>query len=394
MIWIIFAFIFIALLFVFLGGRWEVGVKRPKPKRTPLVSILIPTYNSGDVIEETLKSIKNIDYPKMEILVADDSRDRKTASICRKYGAKYFENKKRMGKAMSLNSLSKEAKGEILFFIDSDTTISRDCLKKLIPWFSKDVGVVVPRFITGNRKSGIIPKLASIESSFINTLFKIHMYFGSMISFRGCAVAIKKSVFDEIGGWPMTQVEDNDFAARAFKIGYKLQYEPDAIVHTSEPVSFKQLKSQRIRWGKGSFYTFWRHKKTYAKSPQFAILTMPYSLLHLVTGIFALWVILSFLIPSVNMVMSGGQTAAGFLYSTTLFIVPFLTSLLVVTTVGGVIHITILAYFGGTRGIRLLYSIPYTLLYIPAILTFYTSGILSAIKNKAKRRPEIEPHQW
>ena len=55
-----------------------------------LVSIIIPTKNNGDILEKSLASIKNLDYPKdkIEVIIVDGHSTDDTVEIAKKYGCK------------------------------------------------------------------------------------------------------------------------------------------------------------------------------------------------------------------------------------------------------------------------------------------------------------------
>ena len=383
-------FVLSAIIFLYLGYRWEYNLKRPSlGKNLPLVSILIPAYNSEKTIARVIKSALNLDYLKKEILVVNDSQDN-TSKICKALGVRYIQNKTRLGKSVALNEAVKQTKGSILFFLDADTVARKDSLRKLIPWFKGNTAAVVPKYIAQNPKK-LITKLVSIENSFMSSLFKIHMYFGSMIAFRGCGVAIKKSVFESLDGWPRTQMEDNDFAAVLVKSGYKIQYEPEAIVETKEAESIRELGRQRMRWGKGAFYTFWSHKGGYKSNKQFLVSTLPYTFLGLCILAF-LFVQGFYLIPALSFVASTDQFTIVFIF----LIVPLLTNFFATVATGTLGHFALLTFSENKKSSikDLAYLVPFIFLYIPTILYFYVRGILSGISDKIQRRDPLDFKYW
>ena len=102
----------------------------------PLVSVLIPTYNSPDFFHEALKSALAQDYPNIEILVGDDSTDTRTAELMKQYSSysniKYFNHGGPLGEKGYINGqfLLNSAKGEYINYLLHDdifypTKISR-----------------------------------------------------------------------------------------------------------------------------------------------------------------------------------------------------------------------------------------------------------------------------
>jgi cellulose synthase/poly-beta-1,6-N-acetylglucosamine synthase-like glycosyltransferase len=73
-------------------------------------------------------------------------------------------------------------------------------------------------------------------------------------------MAIKKQAFDNIGGFSSdTLTEDFDVALNLKESGYNIAMSPDSIIYTKVPNSFKQLFSQRFRWGRGTLQVVKKH---------------------------------------------------------------------------------------------------------------------------------------
>lgn len=91
-----------------------------------MISIIIPTYNEENIIEESLIKLKEQegDY---EIIVADSGND-KTKEIASKY-VKVITTKK--GRANQLNAGVEEAKGDILLFIHADAVLPINAIKEI-----------------------------------------------------------------------------------------------------------------------------------------------------------------------------------------------------------------------------------------------------------------------
>lgn len=375
--WVAVFIVFLTFLFWILGyeGIVRQNMRRPKlnPKNLPPVSVIIPAYKSERTIEQTLKSVKNLDYPKKEIIVINDSDD-KTPQICKKYGVKLIQNKRRMGKSISLDMATKKAKNEILLFLDSDTVVEKDVLKKIIPWFYKPkVAVVMPTFTAKNNRS--IAKLVSVENIFTHSHLRTHLYFGSLIAFRGCCFAMRKSVIKKTGGWGRTLTEDNDMGARVAKNGYVIEWEPNATANTNEPETREELKKQKIRWGVGSAYTFFRHRRYYRKSPQFLSYFLPYIILGFLVALLVLWQL--------------------YLFVSTLSLIPILNLIteLVIITIATYFHITVLVY--SERGfINPILLLKYMLYYLPLVNFFYFKGMVKGIRGKKNKKDELDLTLW
>lgn len=92
-------------------------------QNTNKVSIITPSYNQGQFIEETLLSVKNQDYPNIEHIVIDGGSIDNTIGILRKYEGTYnliWISEPDYGQTHAINKGLKMAKGEILAWLNSD----------------------------------------------------------------------------------------------------------------------------------------------------------------------------------------------------------------------------------------------------------------------------------
>lgn len=90
-----------------------------------LVSIIMPSYNCGNYVEETIRSVQNQTYQNWEIVFVDDcSNDDTISRVSRMRESdpriRLFRNKKNMGAAISRNNALQEARGRWIAFLDSD----------------------------------------------------------------------------------------------------------------------------------------------------------------------------------------------------------------------------------------------------------------------------------
>ena len=385
MLWLLVVLPLLAFSFYLVGRVWVGSKKRPPLKDKPLVSFLIPAYKSEKTIRECIESVLRLDYPKKEIIVVNDYPDR-TPQIAQKLGAKVINKKERQGKAKSLNEAAKTAKGKILFFLDSDTIIREDSLKKVVPWFTdKKIGVVAPRYIAMNTDR-LFSRFVSMENSYNSTIFKMHMQFGSMLSFRGCGIAIRASTFRKLGGWAQTLIEDSDFAIRIMRSGLRTQYEPEAIVETYEPETFSELKKQKLRWGRGSGYAIFNNKGSYVANKQVIFNFVPYFIivalvfLSLFAQIFSITQMIVF------------YTQYPFLFFMGAFY--YFLYLLLIVYLSLVMHNAILIVPERLERKDILYTPFFTLIYTPMILLFYVGGIVIGVVDRIKKKSDVDFKYW
>lgn len=98
-----------------------------------LISIIMPSYNTGTHIRDTLKSIINQTYKNWELIIVDDCSTDNTVEIIKEFDDKriiLLENEKNSGAAISRNRALREAKGEWIAFQDSDDLWEAEKLEK------------------------------------------------------------------------------------------------------------------------------------------------------------------------------------------------------------------------------------------------------------------------
>lgn len=104
-------------------------------KENPLISIIVPIYNTEEYLEECIKSLVNQTYKNLEIILINDGSTDLSLEICKKW--KKIDNriliidKKNSGQADSRNIAVKQAKGKLITFVDSDDWIDESLIEKL-----------------------------------------------------------------------------------------------------------------------------------------------------------------------------------------------------------------------------------------------------------------------
>ena len=114
---------------------------------TPLVTVLIDTYNHERFIEQAIVSVLEQDFPSsdVEILVVDDGSNDRTPEIVRKFEPRVrLLRKTNGGQASAFNAGISEARGEIIAFLDGDDWWARNKLARVMQAMSADpaVGIV------------------------------------------------------------------------------------------------------------------------------------------------------------------------------------------------------------------------------------------------------------
>lgn len=106
-------------------------------KATPLVSVIVASFNKAKYIKETLESVLRQTHASVELIVVDDHSNDGTDKLIIELAAKdprvkFFQNKSNLGANYSRNEGIKKSVGEYIIFLDADDLLSPDCIEKRV----------------------------------------------------------------------------------------------------------------------------------------------------------------------------------------------------------------------------------------------------------------------
>jgi glycosyltransferase involved in cell wall biosynthesis len=112
------------------GAEPPTRQRAPKESSSPLISVIIPTYNRADFVADAIRSVQAQTYPRVEIIVADDGSTDHTPEIIAQFGGTvtYLRLPHRGQPAATRNAALSAARGEYVAFLDSDDLFTRDKL--------------------------------------------------------------------------------------------------------------------------------------------------------------------------------------------------------------------------------------------------------------------------
>jgi rhamnosyltransferase len=205
------------------------------------VSVIVPTRNGGKYLGRLFKTLREQTFSPVQILVVDSSSDDDTLKICKASGNDLIQiDTKTFDHGGTRNLAAAMATGEILVFMTQDALLKdNECLKDLIrpledPTIAASYGRQVPkedanpveRFVRSFNypPKGMIKGIDDLPTLGIKTFF-----------FSNVCSAIKKHAFKEVGGFPEKSITNEDMflAAKLLTKGYKIAYQPDAVVYHS-----------------------------------------------------------------------------------------------------------------------------------------------------------------
>jgi biofilm PGA synthesis N-glycosyltransferase PgaC len=262
------------LIWQFVGYPLTMGLvalkAKPRPKNhqfSPFVSIIVPAYNERAVVGKRIENLLSLDYPrhKYEIIVVESGSTDGTyeiaESIIGKRGnghpeLRLLRETQRQGKASAINLGKSHANGEIVLVTDANAVFEPDVLKEMMPHFEDPkVGAVGGRYLVSNPDN----VYAASESFYWDLEY---------IMRKGEAALDSACLFHgEINAWRKdlaqadteTLSEDLDMAIRIRRAGYKIEYEPAAIVYEPAAMTAEDQIRQRKRTATGTLQCIFKY---------------------------------------------------------------------------------------------------------------------------------------
>lgn len=225
-------------------------------RRTPLISILIVTFNSAEFIEPCLDSIRrHTSYANYEVLIVDNASTDTTPDICRRFAAsderlRFFALDANLGFAGGNNYAAARAAGEFIVLLNADTMVTSGWLTRLRNHFHADAPVGLVCAVTnfsGNETKVNINCLTQ-EQMEISAMERASALYRQSLDLTMAplfCVMLRKSLFDELGGlderYEVGMFEDDDFSLMVRRAGKRIIAADDCYVHHFGQGSFSQL---------------------------------------------------------------------------------------------------------------------------------------------------------
>lgn len=190
-----------------------------------LVSVVVPTHNRKELLEKCLNSLFNQTYPreKYEVIVVDDGSNDGTEKLVKKFSRKaicrlrYFKQEK-LGPAKARNLGIKNAKEEVVAFIDDDCIANEDWLGHLIKCFDNGVAGIEGKVLSMEDKTPFTHQVENLRGG---------LYLTANIAYKK-ELLLEVGLFDE--SFPNPAGEDWDLVFRILKARYKIKFCERAIV--------------------------------------------------------------------------------------------------------------------------------------------------------------------
>lgn len=218
-----------------------------------MISVLIAAYNEEHTLPKTLASINRqlSQYPNSEVIVVVSGCSDNTLQVIRRAQTHYsnlivVEQAEREGKASALNYGKEVARGDILILTDADVLWEDNALSYLLSHFKEmTVGLACAQVISLLR-----------DKSLLSLTNRVHCDVWHKIRLRdsgnkcltmpsGYLYAIRTALFPRL---PTDLIDDDAYVGLCVaQKGYRLVYDPRAVVSVSFPTNISDYLKQKIR---------------------------------------------------------------------------------------------------------------------------------------------------
>lgn len=233
-------------------------------RQLPAVSIVVVSYNGRRFLGKCLASVFQQDYPSYEVVLVDNASCDGTVEFVEHEfpQVRVIRNTTNLGFGQANNMGASRTTGECLAFLNQDTVVQPDWLTKLVAALEECRGAALAT-----------PKILVMTDPNTISACGIQTHYTGFTSCRGAgqpaqsfnktevvdaisgaAFVLKRSVFEEIGGFDGTfflYMEDIDLSWRARLAGYKCLCVESSVVYHDHALTFgpqKTFYQERNRW--------------------------------------------------------------------------------------------------------------------------------------------------
>lgn len=358
--------------------------RRPPPRKidsNPPVTILIAAYNEEDVIGKTLTTISKQDYAgEIQVIVIDDGSHDNTISIIQSFHLKDLTliKNEHGGKAFALNTGLAKAKHELIVGLDADTQLKPSAIRELVHRLLSDppgTAAVAGSLFVSNSRYNILTRMQEFDYfQAITAIKRVQSLFHGTLVAQGALSIYRKSLIQEIGGWPPTVGEDIVISWALLTRKYRIGFCEKAVAFTSVPTSYRVFFYQRSRWSRGMMEAF-RHNPSILVTPRLTLFFIYWNLFFPILDFTFVFIFIPGLILACfgKFYIAGPMTLAVLPIALVYNIVFFLTQ----SKIFKELKLLVRRNFSGF----IMYVLFYQLIMAPACIHGYLSEILSLKKK-------------
>jgi cellulose synthase/poly-beta-1,6-N-acetylglucosamine synthase-like glycosyltransferase len=222
------------------------------------VSIIVTTFNSEPTIDECLRSILELDYPKrlLEVIVIDGGSTDATTERAKAYPVKVVYSQ--LNPPAAYNLVLKDVTNEVIGLIDSDAKVEKMWLRKLVKHLDDPKVAGASGTVETWNRDKLVPRVIGYELN-----YRYRRLPSTVERVATMNLLLKKSVTMEIGGFDedLPTQYDTDIGARLAEAGYKIAFEPEAVCYHFHRPTLQTFFKQQYKYGQNTWKLYFKHPK-------------------------------------------------------------------------------------------------------------------------------------
>lgn len=229
-------------------------------------AVLIPAHNEQYVIEDLVRSLRAVDYPRQlfdVFVVADNCSDR-TATVAQRAGATVWERKTEgpstKGAALRWGIERIPPDYDAVLIFDADNLVSRNFLQRCNDALLEGHRLLQSNITAKNPRDNWLTRVLHLQQEVVNVLWhggKHALGLGNYLI--GTGICIDRELLDRHGWEGRCLCEDLEFTCRMALQGVRVYWLRDALIYDEKPTDLAQAWHQQQRWVLGNWQCFQRY---------------------------------------------------------------------------------------------------------------------------------------
>jgi hyaluronan synthase len=250
---------------------WYRPFERVPVGTLPTLSVIIPAYNEGSMVQVSIRSVLACDYPadRLEVIVIDDGSQDDTFACMDEIARAHPERVRTVrfaqnrGKRAALAAGIEQAQGQVFVTLDSDSVVLSHTLQALVAPLVRDEGVgVVAGRVSVLNQDNVLGRMLQVQYMLAFDFARAaQSSFGTVACAPGALSAYRRAlVVPYLQSWlnqtflgrAVRHGEDQALTNIVLRQGFDSVYQCDAEVRTVAPESYGQLCRMLTRWDRSA----------------------------------------------------------------------------------------------------------------------------------------------
>lgn len=193
--------------------------------QAPFISVIVPVYNGAHFLDRCLSGLRTSSYTDYELIVMDDASTDSSGDVARSYGAQVLKMPRQSGPGAARNMAAREARGEIVFFVDADVVVAPDAIQRVADNFTDypEIAAVFGSYDDNPAEQNFLSQYKNLCHHFVHQQGHVEA-----ITFWGGCGAVRRDVFLAVGGFdsmrfPRPSIEDIELGYRLHAQGHRIR---------------------------------------------------------------------------------------------------------------------------------------------------------------------------